>query len=103
MESMFAAEPEAFLNGLLNKTEQEHRDFFCNAPYVTGVSHQSGDEARPYVLWTDQDDSSLNMPEVGNVFYADQQGTQYFENSGFLWWNSGSVHHQRRRITIGLP
>ena len=100
--NMFAAEPEAFLNGLLNKTEQEHRDFFCNAPYVTGVSHQSGDEARPYVLWTDQD-NSLNMPEVGNVFYADQQGTQYFENSGFLWWNSNGMTEATNYywVTIG--
>ena len=100
--NLFAGEPDEFINGLLNKTEQEHRDFFCNAPYIGGVSHQSGDEARPYVLWTDQDDS-FTIPEVGNVFYADQQGTQYFENSGFLWWNSNGMTEATNYywVTIG--
>ena len=100
--NLFAGEPDEFINGLLNKTEQEHRDFFCNAPYIGGVSHQSGDEARPYVLWTDQDDS-FTIPKVGNVFYADQQGTQYFENSGFLWWNSNGMTEATNYywVTIG--
>ena len=101
--NLMAGEPDEFINGLLNKTEQEHRDFFCNAPYIGSVAHQSGDEARPYVLWTDQDES-YTMPEVGNVFYADQQGTQYFENSGFLWWNSGTPTSEETNyywVTIG--
>jgi len=101
--NLMAGEPDEFINGLLNKTEQEHRDFFCNAPYIGSVAHQSGDEDRPYVLWTDQDDA-LTMPEVGNVFYADQQGTQYFENSGFLWWNSGTPTSEETNyywVTIG--
>ena len=100
--NLFAGEPDEFINGLLNKTEQEHRDFFCNAPYIGGVSHQSGDEVRPYVLWTDQDDS-FTIPKVGNVFYADQQGTQYFENSGFLWWNSNGMTEATNYywVTIG--
>ena len=101
--NLMAGEPEEFINGLLNKTEEEHRDFFCNAQYISGVSHQAGDEARPYVLWTDQDEA-LTMPEVGNVFYADQQGTQYFTNSGFLWWNSGSPTSEETNyywVTIG--
>ena len=43
------------------------------------------------------------MPEVGNVFYADQEGKQYFENSGFLWWNSETMKEARNYywVTIG--
>ena len=100
--NLFNSEIDPFINGLLNKTEQEHRDFFCNTPNIYGVFHQSGDEARPYVLWTDLDNAQT-MPEVGNVFYADQQGTQYFENSGFLWWNSNGMTEATNYywVTIG--
>ena len=101
--NLMAGEPEEFINGLLDKNEEEHRDFFCNAQDISGVSHQAGDEARPYVLWTAEEEA-LTMPEVGNVFYADQNGDEFFTNSGFLWWNSETPSSEPTNyfwVTIG--
>ena len=100
--NLMAGEPEEFINGLLNKTEEEHREFFCNSQNITGVAHQAGNATRPYVLWTNQDDI-LTIPEIGGVFYANQEGTQYFENSGFLWWNSNNKEEETNYywVTIG--